>query len=71
MAGDEFVVVYTSQGMLRAQVIKSKLESQGIPAFLKYESLGPVFGVTIDGLGEVKVLVPKEREQEARAAIKE
>jgi hypothetical protein len=66
MPNDPLVVIYTSQGPLAAEVIKSKLESAGIPAMLKYESAGRVLGLTVDGLGEVKVLVPKEREQEAR-----
>lgn len=68
---DELVVVYTTQGMMRAEVVKSKLESAGIPAMLKYESAGRTFGIIIDGLGEVKVLVQKERETEARELLKE
>jgi hypothetical protein len=38
---------------------------------LKYESAGRTFGIIIDGLGEVKVLVQKEREAEARELLKE
>ena len=68
---EELVVVYTAQGMLRAEIIKSKLESAGIPALLKYESLGPVLAVTLDGLGEVKVLVPKSMEAQARELVQE
>ncbi len=36
---------------------------------LKYESVGRVMGLTLDGLGEVKVLVSREREQEAREML--
>lgn len=64
------VVVYRSMGPLRAEVIKGKLESAGIPAMLKYESAGPVLGIVIDGMGEVKVLVSKSREQEALEVLK-
>ncbi len=70
-SNDELVVVCQVQGMLVAQVIKGKLASVGIPALLKYESLGPVFGITVNGLGNVKVLVPKAREQAARQALAE
>ncbi len=63
------VVVYTSSGLLAAETIKSKLESAGIPALLKYESIGRIIGLTVDGLGQVEVLVPREREQEARALL--
>lgn len=69
MAKDELVVVYTTQGMLRAEVLKGKLVSAGIPVMLKYESVGQTMGIIVDGLGEVKVLVPKEREQEARELL--
>ena len=61
----EPVVVYAAQGQLRAAVIRSALESAGIPVMLCYESLGSVMGLTVDGIGRVYVLVPAEWEQEA------
>jgi hypothetical protein len=54
---DRLVVVYRSQGPLGAEVIKSKLEANGIPALLRYQSIGRVFALTVDGLGLVEVLV--------------
>jgi hypothetical protein len=63
--------ICTVAGMLRAQVIKTKLESAGIPALLDYESLGPVIGVTVDGLGEVRILVSTKDAEDARALIEE
>ena len=68
---DDLVVVYKTQGMISAEIIKAKLASAGIPALLKYESLGPVLAVTVDGLGQVKVLVPQEHVQEARELLGE
>ena len=59
------VTIYTSMGLLPAEVIKSKLEAAGIPVLLRYQSAGPVIGITVDGLGEVQVLVPQEFEEEA------
>ncbi len=64
-------VVRVEQGLLRAQVFKSKLEEAGIPVLLQYESLGPVLGVTVDGLGEVRIAVPTPFADEARALIAE
>ena len=61
--------VAVTSGMLPAQVLKSKLESAGIPVLLSYESAGLIFGVTVDGLGAVKVQVPAEVADEARALI--
>lgn len=65
----ELTVVHVAHGLLRAQVIKGKLESADIPVLLKYESAGPIYGITIDGLGEVRVLVPARFAEEARALI--
>lgn len=63
--------VYVEQGLLRANVIKAMLEDAGIPVLLKYESIGPVMGVTVDGVGEVHILVPHEYADLARSLINE
>ena len=67
--GSKLVCVYYASGQLQAQIIKSHLESEGIPVLLKYESAGPVFGLTVDGLGEVRVMVPEELAEAARQII--
>lgn len=64
------VVVYVAQGMMEANVIKSRLESEGIPAILQYESAGSiVYGMMLDGLGEVRVMVPQSLAEEARKVL--
>jgi len=63
-------VVHVAQGELEANVIKSHLESEGIPVLLQYESAGRVFGLTVDGLGEIRILVPPELAEEAKRIIK-
>ena len=65
------ISVYVAQGLLKAQVIKAKLETAGIPVLLDYESVGPIIGITVDGLGEVRVLVPARHADEARMLIEE
>ena len=65
------IVVHIEQGLLRAQVIKAKLEGAGIPVLLDYESLGRVIGITVDGLGEVRVLVPAPYAGQAQMLIEE
>ena len=67
----DLVTVHTAFGMLSAQVIKTKLESAGIPVLLDYESLGVVLGITVDGLGEVRVMVPEDLVEEAQALLAE
>jgi hypothetical protein len=59
------VEVYASQGHLQANVIKSKLDAAGIPALLSYESVGLIMGLTVDGIGKVRVMVPEGRLDEA------
>ncbi len=67
----ELVCVRKCQGMILAQIYKSKLEGQGIPVLLQYESAGLVYGITIDGLGEVRVLVPADLAEDARALLED
>ena len=63
--------VYVTQGLLRAQVVKAKLKDADIPVLLDYESIGPIYGITVDGLGEVRVKVPAEYADEARILLEE
>jgi hypothetical protein len=67
----DLVEVWVASGMLQAEIVKGKLETNGIPVLLKYESLGPVIGLTVDGLGEVQVMVPIDKEDQARALLAE
>lgn len=63
------VTVYVAQGMLRAMVIRGALESAGIPVMLSYESFGQTLGLTVDGLGQVRVMVPAEWAKEAKELL--
>jgi hypothetical protein len=67
----DLVPVMVTQGWDVAQIYKSKLEAADIPVLLKYEALGPVIGITYDGLGAVQILVPREHEEEARELLDE
>ncbi len=66
---DRLVVVYRASGMAEAEIVKGYLESEEIPADLDYESVGPVVGLTLDGLGEVRVVVPADWAEAARTAL--
>lgn len=63
------VVVRRVQGLLRAEAVKAYLESHGIPAALDYESAGRAIGLTLDGLGEVRVVVPGRLARRARRLL--
>ncbi|RME12074.1 MAG: hypothetical protein D6802_05245 [Ardenticatenia bacterium] len=67
----ELECVFVGQGLLQAEVAKSKLEAFGIPAILQYESVGPIYGLTVDGLGQVKVMVPADLADKARRLLNE
>jgi hypothetical protein len=56
----EWEVVHISSGMINAKIISGRLETEGIPVKLQYEAVGVLYGLTVDGLGAVKVLVPEE-----------
>ncbi len=63
--------MFTAQGWAEALVIKGMLESSDIPVRLGYEALGSILGLTLDGLGEVKIMVPAEKEEEAKRLLQE
>lgn len=67
-AREQLVTVCTARYM-EAQIIKGRLESEGIPVLLSYESAGLIYGITIDGLGEVKVMVPERLAEEAKEIL--
>lgn len=59
------------EGSMEAEIIKSKLESFQIPVLLRFESAGHIFGITMNGLGKVKVMVPRSFLSEARKILAE
>lgn len=64
-------VAATQPGWWKADVIKGRLETEGIPVQLRYEAVGRVYGLTVDGLGEVEILVPPESLEKARKILSE
>jgi len=69
MSAKEQLVTICIARQMEAQIIKGRLESEGIPALLSYDSASVVFGVTADGLGEVKILVPEHLADEAKEIL--
>ncbi len=68
-AGEQLVTVRTAKYM-EAQIIKGRLESEGIPVLLSYESAGLIYGLTIDGLGDVKIMVPEHLAEDAKEILR-
>jgi NhaP-type Na+/H+ and K+/H+ antiporter len=71
MKNNDFVTIAVVYGQIKAEVFKSHLESEGIPVYLQYESLGMVTGITIDGLGKIKVKVPAECAEGAKQILEQ
>ncbi|MGD1120050.1 MAG: DUF2007 domain-containing protein [Dehalococcoidales bacterium] len=63
------VEVYDARNEMEAQVIRSLLESFNIPCVLKSNAAHSVHAFTIDGLGEVKIMVLESQAAEARDLI--
>ena len=68
-ADTEMTVVYTANGEMEALALRSVLEAAGIPAELDIEAAAKLFVVTVDGLGAVKIKVPADRVEEAKAVL--
>ena len=66
----EMVEVYKAPNEMEAQVIKSLLESYEIPCFLKSNAAPSVHMFTLDGMGEVKVMVLDSMADKANKLIK-
>jgi hypothetical protein len=57
-SSQEPVVVWEAANLMEAQVVKGRLESEGIPAFVRSEALGVIYGLTAGSLAHADVLVP-------------
>jgi hypothetical protein len=68
---DQLTTIYIAGNQVEAQLIKGRLENEGIPVLLRYESAGVVYGITVDGLGQVEVQVPSSLAQKAKDALGE
>ncbi len=71
MKEDDLAELMAVEGGLEAEIIKSKLESFAIPVLLRYEAAGRIFGITMNGLGKVKVMVPRDLLEEAKKVLAE
>jgi len=67
----KLVEVYRAVGEAEALIIKSLLESNGIHCLLKSNAAPSVHVFTVDGMGEVKVMVGESRAEEAKKLIGE
>ena len=62
-------VVAIASGMTQANLIAGRLASEGIATRLRYEAAGSIYAITIDGLGEVRILVPPDESLRAKELL--
>jgi hypothetical protein len=68
-SSQKLVEVYHARTEMEAQVIKSLLESFDIPCVFKSNAAHSVHMFTMDGMGEVGVMVLESMADKARALI--
>jgi hypothetical protein len=56
-------------GGINAESIVAALHGSGIPARMQGEIAGSIYGLTLDGLGEVTIFVPEEFLDDARTVL--
>jgi hypothetical protein len=54
----EPVVVWQAANLMEAQIVVGRLQSEDIPAIMRGEAVGSIYGFTSGGLAETDVLVP-------------
>jgi hypothetical protein len=70
MIEENWVVVCRAAGMVNAQIILGRLQTDGIAARLKYEAIGVIsYALDVDGLGEVQISVPESSANQAREIL--
>jgi hypothetical protein len=56
-------------GGITAESIIAVLHGSGIPARAHGEAVGAIYGLTLDGLGEVSIFVPGEYLEQAQTVL--
>jgi len=57
---ENWKTVHITNGLVKANVIKGRLNADGIDVRLQYEAISKIIGLTANGLGEVKILVKEK-----------
>ncbi len=64
-----FTTVYVARSQPEAEIIRGRLNCEDIPAILRYEAAGVIYGLTVNGLGQVEVRVPSHLARRAREIL--
>jgi len=65
----EPVVVWEAGNRMEAQIVRGRLESEGIPAIIQGEAVGTIYGLTTGKLARTVVLAPAPLADKARQIL--
>jgi hypothetical protein len=72
MMEENWVIVCRAAGMVNARIVLGRLQTDGIPARLQYETIGVFsYALHVDGLGEVQIFVPESSADQARTVLEQ
>ena len=66
---DEPVLVAMIDGPVQIEMAKDALETAGIPAHVKQNSLGPIYGLSVGSFGTAEVWVVRPLAEQARETL--
>ncbi len=66
---DEPVLVARIDGPVQIEMAKDALETAGIPAHVKQNSLGPIYGLSVGSFGTAEVWVVRPLAEQARETL--
>lgn len=66
----KLVEIYVARGEAEANIIKGVLDSYGIPSIIKAQASPSVHVFTVNGMGQMAILVRAEDADDARELIK-
>ncbi len=65
----EFVEIYRTWNEQKAGMIKELLGDYDIECYLSSHITHSVYPIPVDGLGEIRVMVPQEEEEKSRDVV--
>jgi hypothetical protein len=63
---ETFIPASRVQGQFAEEQVRAFLEAHGIPTQVRGETVRTMYGISIDGLGSVEILVPTDKADDAR-----
>jgi hypothetical protein len=67
----EPIVVWEAANQMEAEIVKGRLESEGIPALIRGDATATIFGLTAGNLARTEVLVPEPLAERALTILAE